>query len=134
MAIHYIQSSESRQAMCGRNNPNSATVGGWGGVTCKNCLKLKPKDGSTPLTINSSTISPQDKLREKITRRFVQYNYDGIDIGKRMNETGDFVEANKADADFVSDILAAVEAALPELAKEAGYVKVITYITLAGGK
>ncbi len=41
MATHYVQSSESRQALCGRKNPNSAIIGGWDGVTCKHCLKRK---------------------------------------------------------------------------------------------
>ena len=83
MAIHYIQLSESRQSICGRNNPNSATVGGWDGVTCKNCLKLKPsmeqQDGLIGL--------PQDdKLREKITSIAVKIWHEEITVTDGVNQ------------------------------------------------
>ena len=104
MAIHYIQLSESRQSICGRNNPNSATVGGWDGVTCKNCLKLKPsmeqQDGLIGL--------PQDKLRERVAKRIA---YSRCEV---CNNCGTAISTDNPDI-VANQILAIIE--------KAGYVK-----------
>ena len=71
----------------------------------------------------------KEKIREEILKRVLAYNVEFIGINKRLDESGDFMEANQAanqaDAKFVDDILAipglcvlAANQSLPEVKKE----------------